>query len=30
MAITHYVVVPFGRAEDGHLVPLEPMEAPER
>ena len=28
MAITYYVVVPFGRTEDGDLVPLEPMEAP--
>ena len=27
MAITCYVVVPFGRTEDGDLVPLEPMEA---
>ncbi len=27
MAITYYVVVPFGRTEDGHLVPLEPIEA---
>ncbi len=28
MAITYHVVVPFGRSEDGDLVPLEPMEAP--
>ena len=28
MAITYHVVVPFGRNEDGDLVPLEPMEAP--
>ncbi len=28
MAITYYVVVPFGRGEDGDLVPLEPQEAP--
>lgn len=28
MAITYYVVVPFGRGEDGDLVPLEPLEAP--
>ena len=28
MAITSYVVVPFGRTEDGNLVPLEPAEAP--
>lgn len=27
MAITYYVVVPFGRTDDGDLVPLEPMEA---
>ena len=27
MAITYYVVVPFGRSEDGDLVPLEPLEA---
>ena len=28
MAITYHVVVPFGRSEDGDLVPLEPLEAP--
>ena len=28
MAITYHVVVPFGRSEDGDLVPLEPIEAP--
>ena len=28
MAITYHVVVPFGRNEDGDLVPLEPAEAP--
>ena len=28
MAITYHVVVPFGRNEDGDLVPLEPVEAP--
>lgn len=28
MAITYYVVVPFGHTDDGDLVPLEPMEAP--
>ena len=28
MAITYHVVVPFGRSEDGDLVPLEPAEAP--
>ena len=28
MAITYYVVVPFGKDEEGNLVPLEPMEAP--
>ena len=28
MAITCHVVVPFGRNEDGDLVPLEPAEAP--
>ncbi len=27
MAITYYVVVPFGRGEEGDLVPLEPLEA---
>ena len=27
MAITYYVVVPFGRGEDGDLVPMEPLEA---
>ena len=27
MPITYYVVVPFGRNEDGDLVPLEPVEA---
>ncbi len=27
MAITYYVVVPFGRNEEGDLVPLEPVEA---
>ena len=27
MAITYYVVVPFGPGLDGDLVPLEPMEA---
>ena len=27
MAITYYVVVPFGRNEEGDLVPLEPIEA---
>ena len=29
-AITYYVVVPFGRDEEGNLVPLEAMEAPSR
>jgi len=28
MAMTYYVVVPFGRSEEGDLVPLEPVEAP--
>ena len=28
MAITYHVVVPFGRNENGELVPGEPMEAP--
>lgn len=28
MTITYHVVVPFGRNEDGDLVPLEPVEAP--
>lgn len=28
MAITYHVVVPFGRSEDGDLVPLQPAEAP--
>ena len=28
MAITYYVVVPFGRNDDGDLVPIEPAEAP--
>ena len=28
MPITYHVVVPFGLSEDGDLVPLEPMEAP--
>lgn len=27
MAITYYVVVPFGPSQDGDPVPLEPMEA---
>lgn len=27
MAITYYVVVPFGRNDEGDLVPLEPVEA---
>ena len=27
MAITYYVVVPFGPSQDGDLVALEPMEA---
>ena len=30
MAINYHVVVPFGRIEDGDLVPLEPMEASNR
>ena len=28
MAMTYYVVVPFGRSDEGDLVPLEPVEAP--
>ena len=27
MPVTYYVVVPFGRSQDGDLVPLEPIEA---
>ena len=28
MPVTYYVVVPFGRDEDGNLAPLEAIEAP--
>ena len=28
MPVTYHVVVPFGRNEDGDVVPLEPVEAP--
>ena len=28
MAMTYFVVMPFGRSEEGDLVPLEPVEAP--
>ena len=28
MPITYHVVVPFGRDDDGNLVPLEPVEGP--
>ena len=28
MPVTYYVVVPFGRDDDGNLAPLEAIEAP--
>ena len=28
MPVTYHVVVPFGRDDEGNLVPLEPSEAP--
>ncbi len=28
MAVTYHVVIPFARDDEGNLVPLEPVEAP--